>query len=176
MVRSLTFLWAFSPEWGQTWNAVKDLSVSSCFSCHVGPSEGSVLPSKAALMFVSAHWLASPRSCAWYPIPTIEDQHPNLFSQGRIKQACLLTINACPVICWPFSLVYWELQSYHWMLTGHSWDAGPDMLDDTLEIQPSGLASQSSEPSYCGHCGQGRKEASGLKRRAWALEKQLAYF
>lgn len=50
------------------------------------------------------------------------------------------------------------------------------MLDDTLEIQPSGLASQSSEPSYCGHCGQGRKEASGLKRRAWASEKQLAYF
>lgn len=37
------------------------------------------------------------------------------------------------------------------------------MLDDTLETQPSGVASQSSEPSYCGHCGQGRKEASGLR-------------
>lgn len=25
------------------------------------------------------------------------------------------------------------------MLTSHSWDAGPDMLDDTLETQPSVL-------------------------------------
>lgn len=123
-----------------------------------GPKWGFSAPQQSSL---DVH--VSPRSCAWYPISTIVDQHPNLFSQGRIKQACLLTINACPVICWPFSLVYWELQSYHWVLTGYSWDAGPDMLDDTLETQPSGVASQSSEPSYCGHCGQGRKKASGLR-------------